>query len=49
MGFYDGYSCYTQKEQISWMPEDQIVFHINAHGYKMGQSPEYYVEFFKDF
>ena len=48
MGFYDGYSCYTQKEQISWMPEDQIVFHINAHGYKMGQSPEYYVEFFKD-
>ena len=47
MGLYDGYGCYVQKEALSWVPTDRIVFHLNAHGYEMGREDAYYTEFWK--
>ncbi|MBQ9788363.1 MAG: acetylxylan esterase [Lentisphaeria bacterium] len=45
MGLYDGYSnTYIQKEPANVLPDDKIVFHLNAHGYNMGEDENYYNE-----
>ncbi|MBR7128388.1 MAG: acetylxylan esterase [Lentisphaeria bacterium] len=44
MGIYDGYSNAVNRNILSWVPTDKIVFHVNAHGYHMDKDDAYYKE-----